>query len=222
MTGVADGDLAPHAGTDPDELTRRREAVAPGPWTWLRQVHGSTVVRVDEPGGGAGVEADAAVTDRPGAVLAVHTADCAGVLLWGPTASGRPVVGAAHAGWRGLEAGVLEATVAALRDLGATGVTWRLGPCISPSAYEFGDADLDRLVARHGTALRAATPAGRPALDLRAGVAAALSAAGARPDHDPGDVPCTAGDPGWYSWRARGDRGRQAAVVWWEPAGEAS
>ncbi len=171
---------------------------------------------VNTPGQHAGADADAAVTAEPGAVLAVHTADCAGVLLCAGTDDGA-VIGAAHAGWRGLESGVLQATVAAMRELGAQQVGWELGPCISPDAYEFGADDLDRLVQRYGPTLRGATAGGAPALDLRAGVAAALAEAGATAVlEDPLAVRCTASDPDCYSWRARSDQGRQAAVTWIE------
>ena len=151
----------------------------------------------------------------PGAVLSVNTADCAGVLLAGPAPSG-VVVGAAHAGWRGLNAGVLEATVEAMRDLGAREVHWRLGPCISPSRYEFGADDLDLVATRHGDVVRATTSDGACALDLRAGVAAAMSEAGAVGPANPA-VRCTASDPRYYSWRARRDTGRQTAVIWTTP-----
>jgi hypothetical protein len=219
FTDAADGDL--RVDGDAARLAARRGRIAGRPWTWLRQVHGADVVVVDRPGGGAGAEADAAVTARPGAVLAVHTADCAGVLLVGARPDGSPVVGAAHAGWRGLSLGVLQATVAAMGDLGAERVVWRLGPCISPAAYEFGEDDLAGLCDRYGGTLRSRTVTGRPALDLRAGVRAALAEAGVDAGPDVGDghggaVPCTALDAGFFSWRARRDTGRQAAVVWIE------
>ena len=210
FTDRSDGDLAVDA--DPTELAATRARVAPGAWTWLRQVHGADVVVVDAAGQHAGVRADASVTTVPGAVLAVNTADCAGVLLAARGPSG-PVVGAAHAGWKGLVAGVLEATVEAMRSLGAQDVHWCLGPCISPAHYEFGGADLDLVADRYGDAVRGVTSDGTPALDLRAGLAAALTAAGAIGPADP-TVPCTASEPRFYSWRARRDTGRQAAVIW--------
>jgi copper oxidase (laccase) domain-containing protein len=213
FTDRHDGDLC--VDLPADELALRRRAVAPPPWTWLRQVHGATVVTVTRPGEHASVEADAAVTDVVGATLAVHTADCAGVLLQGTTAQGRVVVGAAHAGWRGLHEGVLDATVQAMRDLGVDAPSWQLGPCICPLHYEFGMAELDLVAGRLGEGVRARTAEGATALDLRAGVAAALAAAGARPLlADPLAVRCTAEDPDCYSWRARRDAGRQAAVIW--------
>lgn len=210
FTGVADGDL--RVTLPPEQLAPRRAAIAPGEWTWLDQVHGADVVRVGAPGQHAGAPADAAVTDVPNAVLAVHTADCAGVLLWG-TGDGVVAVGAAHAGWRGLHDGVLESTVAELRALGAVDVHYCLGPCISPGSYEFGEEDLDRLVTRFGPGVASRTREGRPALDLRAGVRAALDRCGAA-EHADGPDRCTATEPGHYSWRARRDEGRQAAVVW--------
>ena len=113
----ADGDFAITA--EPRALAAARSALAPHPWTWLEQVHGAGVVVVSRPGQWASARADAAVTSTPGAVLAVQTADCAPVLFTavGPGPSAGPVIGAAHAGWKGLYEGVLEATVGALVDV---------------------------------------------------------------------------------------------------------
>ena len=212
FTDRSHGDLAIDAAQP--GLDERRAAVAPRPWTWLRQVHGATVVVVDAPGAGAGQSADAAVTRCSDAVLAVQTADCAAVLFAGWTDDRIAAIGAAHAGWRGLEAGVLERTVDALCSLGAEQVTWRLGPCISPDAYEFGDVELDRLSARLGNVVRSRTAEGHAALDLRAGVRAALASVGAVEQQPGVDVDCTASDPSYFSHRARGDLGRQAGVTW--------
>jgi copper oxidase (laccase) domain-containing protein len=143
------------------------------------------------------------------------------VLLLG-TGPDAVTVAAAHAGWRGLADGVLQEAVGCVRAAGATKVEWLLGPCIGPTAYEFGERDLSDLVARYGPSLVATTADGAPALDLRAGVRVALAEAGAHPlalddwRHDA--VPCTATDEGpegprWFSWRARRDAGRQVAAV---------
>lgn len=211
FTGRAEGDLG-HAGAyvtevAPDVATRRR-AVLDLPWTWLRQVHGDTVVTVTAPGEGAGSRADAAVTAEPGCALAVLTADCAPVAL----ASPEGVVGAAHAGWAGLAAGVLERTVEGMAGLGATSVTAVVGPCIEARCYEFGPDDLEAVVAAVGPEVRGRTGAGRPALDLVAGVRAALARAGVTRVDDL--ATCTACSPGYYSWRARAEKQRQALVVW--------
>ncbi|MDQ6796583.1 MAG: polyphenol oxidase family protein [Actinomycetota bacterium] len=211
FTGRADGDMG-HGGDYAYEVAAavdaRRRAVLDLPWTWLRQVHGDVVVRVVAPGASAGSSADAAVTAEPGCALAVLTADCAPVVL----ASAEGVVGAAHAGWAGLEAGVLERTVEAMRDLGATSVTAVVGPCIRAECYAFGAEDLDRVAGHLGPDVRARDDRGVPALDLPAGVRAALRRVGVSEVGDLGS--CTACSSGWYSWRARKERQRQAAVVW--------
>lgn len=217
----SDGDFA--IDGDPSALRAARQRLAPGPWTWMRQVHGAGVVVVDAPGEYAGSPCDAAVTSVPGAVLAVQTADCAPVVLWapGPGPSAGPVVGIAHAGWRGLYEGVVEATVEAMRSLGAGPVAAVLGPCISPAAYEFGEAELTTMALRFGPDVVAATDDGRPALDVGAAVASALRTVGV---HDLTVLnSCTAratdgnGAPRFFSHRARADVGRQASVVWIEP-----
>lgn len=214
-----DGDLAVSAAAGAsDELVDRRARLAPGPWTWLRQVHGGTAHVVTVPGEHAGREGDAAVTSQQFAVLAVHVADCAPVLLWGEIPGGAAVVAAVHAGWKGLEAGVIGAAVAAMRRLGAGELAWTLGPCISPPAYEFSPADLERLAGHFGDAVRGRTAEGTPALDLRAAVAAALVAEGVTAAPEGGDPPCTAGSGRhFFSHRARGERQRQVGLIWWAP-----
>jgi copper oxidase (laccase) domain-containing protein len=124
------------------------------------------------------------------------------------------VVGAAHAGWRGIEAGVLEATVRSMRALGARSILATLGPCIHPECYEFGASDLDRLAGRYGGAVRARTAAGSPALDMPSTVAAALARVDV--ELDTGASACTACGGSWWSHRARGERERQALAVWLE------
>ena len=190
------------------DVEARRRAVKDAPWTWLRQVHGDAVVTVTTPGGGAGSQADASVTREANAVLAVLTADCAPVALVSPEG----VVGAVHAGWRGLAAGVLERTVEAARRAGATELRAVLGPCIHPECYEFGASDLDVVAARLGNGVRAVTAAGEPALDVPVAVAAALKDAGVTELVDV-DV-CTACNDDYFSWRAGKDLARQAMVLW--------
>jgi len=210
-----DGDFS--VGLPDDDRRRVRRALVDRPWTWLRQVHGARVIRVERPGEGAGSEADAAVTDVAGAVLGVQVADCAPVLFWGPT-DGGVAIGAAHAGWRGLRAGVLREVVGHLEDLGAREVSWDLGPCISAGAYEFGTDDLAELEELLGPEVRSTTGHGAPALDLPAAVAAAVAAAGVTGPQVSGPPPCTATGARWWSHRARGDLARQVAAIWWEPS----
>ena len=101
----------------------------------LKQVHGPVVVTVQTPWAhGAGPQADALVSHQPGLALGIITADCAPVLFVGDNGA----VGAAHAGWRGAVAGVLEATTQALHALGAKTVQATIGPCIHQESYEIG------------------------------------------------------------------------------------
>lgn len=204
FTTRADGDLA----VDSDGVAVRRAALVDLPWTWLRQVHGARVAIVTSPGEHAGTEADAAVTGVPGAVLAVQAADCAPVVL---LADG--VVGVAHAGWRGLLAGVLPAAVAAMRALGAGEVRALLGPCVHPGCYEFAEPALGEVGAVLGRSVVSRTTDGSPALDLPAAVASSLGAVGVALDAS--GATCTACSPGTaWSHRARGEAGRQAALAW--------
>lgn len=208
FTDRFDGDLGD--AVEPTVLAARRRALAPGCWTTLHQVHGSQVVTVDEPGAHDGEDADGLVTARTGAVLCVRVADCGPVVL---VAEG--VVGLAHAGWRGLETGVVEATVGAMRTLGAGEVRAHLGPCIHAECYEFGEPELERLAARLGPDVRAETASGTPALDLPVAATLALREAGvADVEVDP---TCTACSDRHWSHRARGDMARQAALVWLAP-----
>jgi YfiH family protein len=150
----------------------------------VTQVHGTAVVAVTEPWpAGQGPVADAMVTDRPGIALGVVTADCAPVLFCDPVAG---VIGAAHAGWRGAVAGVLEATVAAMADLGARPerTLAAIGPCIGQASYEVAadlrDAVLARDLrdARFFAEGRPGRPPGRWQFDLAGYCAARLRGVG--------------------------------------------
>jgi YfiH family protein len=209
VTSRADGDLRP-PGVPDDAAEARRRVLVDRPWTFARQVHGARVVVVGAPSGPLDAEADALVTASPDACLAVLGADCALVGL----ASPEGITGVAHAGWRGLVAGIVEATVAAMRSLGAGRVAAVLGPCIHPECYRFGEADLDAAAAVLGPAVRATTAAGDPALDLPAAVRGALARAGAELAVDAGS--CTACGDRWFSHRRRRDASRHALAVWQE------
>ncbi len=169
---------------------------------------GRAVVRAARAGTG-----DALVTEAGSTGLVVLTADCASIALGSPEG----VIGAVHAGWRGLVAGVVERSVETMVALGATEVVGALGPCIHPGCYRFSESDLDRVSDRLGDGVRSRTSDGYPALDLPAAVSAALVAAGARPRA--GIDVCTGCGGGYFSHRARADTGRQALVVWSKPGG---
>src|SRR5690606_24862470 len=135
-------------GDDPAVVARNRAELAeraglPSPPCWLRQVHGTRVLRLDAPSGDE-PEADAAVTAAPGVVLTILTADCLPVAFAARDGSD---VGVAHAGWRGLAAGVLERTVAAMRAAPGDIVAW-FGPAAGPGAYEVGEEVFDAFAAR--------------------------------------------------------------------------
>lgn len=112
----------------------------------LYQIHSPEVVTVEAPFVGERPQADAMVTNRPGLVLGILTADCAPVLFADPIAG---VIGAAHAGWKGAHGGVVENTVAAMEKLGARReqVIAVVGPCISQSSYEVGPEFIARFTA---------------------------------------------------------------------------
>ncbi|MHB1488144.1 MAG: laccase domain-containing protein [Acidimicrobiales bacterium] len=212
----------------PERLIALRHGLVPRPWFTLHQVHGAEVMTVGErqaersgAEGQVGPEpkegclgwADGLVSSAGDAALAVMSADCATIAL----ASPEGVMGALHAGWRGLVAGVVESGVQAMRQAGASQVVGALGPCIHPECYEFAPNDLDRVSACLGPEVRAKTATGRPALDLPRAVGAALRRAGAESLVDfPEAAHCTSCTPGYFSYRARGEAGRQALVVWRE------
>ena len=135
--GYSSGDDAAAVATNRARALRRL-GLAPASLCTVRQVHGADVVIAREPEPERPtVEADALVTDRAGVALGVLTADCAPVLLVDPDAG---VIGAAHAGWRGALAGVIEATVQAMVGLGAAPerICAAIGPCIAQASYEVG------------------------------------------------------------------------------------
>jgi YfiH family protein len=206
---------------DPAALEAARRRIVDLPWVWLHQVHGADVVVVESGREDAvrGTDGDALVTADAGIVLAVQTADCVPVTF----TSREGVIGVAHAGWRGLEAGVLEATADTMRSLGATWVRATVGPHIGAECYEFGADDLARLVRRFGPVAEGRTSSGRPSFDASAATHVALTDAAVDVVAPPAAAVkalgvrngCTACDAEhWYSFRARGESARMATVTW--------
>lgn len=146
-----------------------------------RQVHGTTALIVENSWGHADApDADALVTRQPGLLLGVLSADCGPLLLADHTAG---VIGAAHAGWKGALAGIAEATVAAMVELGAvpTRVTAALGPCIAPASYEVGPEFVARFARSDPASAAFLAPGPIPfkaQFDLKGYVAARLRRAG--------------------------------------------
>jgi YfiH family protein len=194
-------------------VTTRGEVEPPLPAApaWLRQVHGTRVV--DAAAAVGRPQADASVARAPGVVCAVQAADCLPVLLADEAGT---VVGAAHAGWRGLAAGVIEATVEQMQAPGERLLAW-LGPAIGPAHYEVGEEVREAFLARDPAAA-AAFRANRPGhwlLDLYAVARQRLAACGVARVHGGGF--CTYSDAARFpSWRRERTRERIAAFVWLE------
>lgn len=212
--GVSEGawaslNLGDHVGDDPRHVAANRARLAthlPALPHWLRQVHGVRVIAA----GGTAAEADAAFTTCPGRVCAVLTADCLPVLLCDRAGS---VVAAAHAGWRGLADGVLEATVAAMAVAPGEIFAW-LGAAIGPAAFEVGDEVRQAFVARHAVAQGAFVRAGdKWRADLYALARVRLAAAGVAEVY--GGGLCTHSDAeNFFSYRRDGVTGRMASLIW--------
>lgn len=209
--------LGAHCGDAADAVAANRQrlidlAAFPHPPHWLAQVHGVAVQRVTsrEPVT-TPPQADAAVTDVPGAVLAILTADCLPVLF---ATKGGSEIAAAHAGWRGLAAGVLEATVAAMHSAPENLLAW-FGPAAGPAHYEIGEEVRAAFVDPDPAAATCfvATRPGHWLVDLYALARRRLAAAGVTAVSG-GDL-CTISDPQrFYSYRRDGRTGRMASLLW--------
>lgn len=210
----ASANLADHVGDDPAAVTANRDRLArrlPRPAVFMRQVHGAAVTRV---GGGAAEpgECDALVTTTPGLPLAVLVADCLPVVLRDVTAG---VLAVVHAGRRGVVAGAVPAAVAAMLHDGARADRLQavVGPGIGGCCYEVA-RELAQQVAAVVPHVLTTTRSGAPALDLRAGVRAQLTAAGVPTGHIADQAPCTAESPELFSYRRDQVTGRFAVVAW--------
>lgn len=210
-TERGDGDVHPERVTL-TALAQRQVAITGHRWTMVDEVHGTAVHHSGDrdPDRAMVAVADVIVTDDERRHVAVWAADCAPVVLFDST--GRVIV--AHAGWRGLSAGVIDVAVAE-----ATGpIIAVLGPCIHPCCYEFGQRELDQVATGVGvaaTAIASTTRTGRLALDVPRAVERALARHGIALEMSGA---CTGCDERWYSHRVRGDTGRHAVVAWSEAA----
>jgi len=206
--------LGSHVGDRPQDVESNRNALLrllPNEPIWLSQVHGNRVV--DAAQAMAGEQADAIIATQPGQVCAIQTADCLPVLLCDRAAR---VVGAAHAGWRGLAAGVLENTVARMRAEGADDLIAWLGPAIGPSRFEVGGDVYAAFVLRDAQAAAAfmaiAERPGKYLADIYALARLRLQAVGVQ--QISGGGLCTVSERRFYSYRRDGVTGRMATLVW--------
>ncbi|UOD33555.1 peptidoglycan editing factor PgeF [Massilia violaceinigra] len=216
--------LGHHVGDDPVLVGLNRERLRrslPAEPAWISQVHGIAVVDAASVQPGQAVQVgDASIAHAPGVVCAVMTADCLPVLF--ASMDGK-VVGAAHAGWRGLAAGVLGETVAAMRAAGAGEISAWLGPAIGPGQFEVGSDVLDSFAAQARGKEEAAAMAqafaafpGRPGkflADIYMLARIVLARDGI--DRVSGGSYCTASERGrFYSYRRDQVTGRQASLIW--------
>jgi YfiH family protein len=212
--------LGRHVGDDPDAVRANRarlQSVLPGQPAWISQVHGPDVVDAALVQPGAPVQVgDASFATAAGVVCAILTADCLPVLF--ADLDGK-VVGAAHAGWRGLAGGVLGATVAAMRRAGAGEITAWLGPAIGPDAFEVGEDVLRAFEAAlpgldAGAAFRPyPNRPGKYLADIYRLARLALTRDGVTRIH--GGDRCTVTEATqFYSFRRDRMSGRQASLIW--------
>lgn len=215
--GYASLNLGDHVGDAAEAVRENRARVCaslPAEPLWLRQVHGCAVSEAgrDRPG----VEADAALARLPGLVCVVMTADCLPVLLCDRSGS---VVAAAHAGWRGLCAGVIERTIAAMGVAGPELLAW-LGPAIGPAAFEVGEEVRRAFVAVDAAAGAAfvARGGGKWNADLYLLARQRLAACGVGAVY--GGEACTFAEAErFFSFRRDGETGRMGTLIWLEKGG---
>jgi polyphenol oxidase len=209
--------LGVHVGDSAEAVAenRRRLAAAAGVPTepvWLSQQHGTNVLDLDGPHD-ARADADASFTRRGGRVCAILTADCLPVLLASDSGAG---VAAAHAGWRGLAAGVIEATVGALALPPESLLAW-IGPGIGPAHFEIGPEVREELLRADPQAETAFRPnaRGRYLANLPALARRRLERLGVERIY--GGEACTYAAPeDYFSHRRDGRTGRQASLIWLE------
>lgn len=216
--------LGLHVGDDPVTVQKNRDALKtllPNEPIWLNQVHGTQVVDADDYGSGSGSgvpSADASVTTTPGRVLAIMTADCLPVLL--ASRDGK-VVGAAHAGWRGLAAGVIEQTVALMRskqsngEKAQAGILAYLGPAIGPHAFEVGSEVRDIFMAQNSASaacFEQLQEKGKYLADIYGLACLRLNALGI--EHIEGGEECTLQNPDYFSYRRDQQTGRMGSFIW--------
>lgn len=201
-------------GDDPEHVEQNRRLLSkllPAEPRWLSQVHGTTAIRWEQ-AGTPGTKADAVFSRQAGQVCLVQTADCLPVLFCDRAGTR---VAAAHAGWRGLAAGVLEATVSALACEPQDLMAW-MGPAIGPGAFEVGKDVYDAFVGLNTENVIAFKPhRDRWLADLYQLARLALTRAGV--GQVSGGMHCTYTDAeNFFSYRRDGVTGRMAAVVWLE------
>ncbi len=203
--------LGAHVQDDPIAVAENRRHLRetlPAEPIWLNQVHATQVIQADTVGGVP--NADASFTRTPNTVCAVLTADCLPVLFCACDGS---VIAAAHAGWRGLAAGVLEATLAVMQVPPGEVIAW-MGAAIGPDAFEVGAEVRDTFIASHPQSVAAFKPQQQKWLaDIYTLARIQLNACGVSAVY--GGGLCTYTDAArFYSYRRDGTTGRMATLIW--------
>ena len=210
--------LGSHVGDAPEAVKENRAILRkhlPSEPVWLNQVHGIAVFDADAWDGQSIPSADAVITTQVNRVLSIMTADCLPVLLVSTDAR---VIGAAHAGWRGLCAGVIEATVSAMRSqLSDPGLEVQayMGPAIGPKAFEVGAEVRDAFIkqnAKSDSAFKASHNDGKYLADIYQLARLRLHALGV--DDIKGGQACTYQDQQFFSYRRDQVTGRLASLLW--------
>ncbi len=218
LAPYASFNLGDHVEDDPVAVAANRSelrTLLPAEPVWLKQVHGRGIVTADETVGAP--EADGSISRKPGVICAVLTADCLPVLFCDRSGT---VVAAAHAGWRGLADGVLEAAVQSMAVEPGEILAW-LGPAIGPQAFEVGEEVRQIFMAHDPIAALAFVPssstgAGKWLADIYLLARQRLARAGVR--QVSGGGLCTYRDAArFFSYRRDGITGRMASLVWLDP-----
>jgi YfiH family protein len=215
--GVSEGpysslNLGDHVGDDPMHVAANRQrlsACLPSEPIWLQQVHGKSVAQAET--ASCLPQADATVADKANAVCVVMTADCLPLLICDRAGS---MVAAVHAGWRGLEAGVIEETLVAMQARPADLLVW-LGPAIGPQAFEVGAEVREAFMRVDAKAAEAFMPSGdnKWLADIYLLARQRLQGAGVSAIY--GGGLCTYADTArFFSYRRDGVTGRMASMIW--------
>lgn len=208
--------LGDHVGDDPLTVKQNRALLCrflPGKPGWLKQVHGTESVDLDEHDCTSSCESDGAFSRRPGVICAVLVADCLPVLLCDRAGT---VVAVIHAGWRGMAEGIIERTVSAIGTLNSPLIAW-LGPAIGPDHFEVGEEVRKAFIERDEKSALAFISRNNDKwlANLFLLARQRLTNAGVAEIYGGGE--CTFSDPArFFSYRRDGKTGRMAGLIWLE------
>lgn len=223
FTSTAEGNLGGHVGDDPFKVAENRQAlerqlgIEATPVAYMNQVHSAIVVDAVAPNVGEAPTADGLLSRDARQPLAVMVADCVPLVFVGRRGDDQdPVSAVAHAGRKGLLDGVIENTMAAMKDAGAQEIEAWIGPAICGKCYEVPE-DMQQESEASRPGISSTTSWGTPALDLPKTAASIVREAGGTV-HETGI--CTLENDTYFSYRRNAKTGRLAGVVWIAPEGQ--